>query len=201
MPLSACSLTTASEPSSSPTASAPEETPDAEPAEETPDAASSRFTFEDGTTLTGSSQIQWGDGLYADDGWELTSPDDGNGNWGYTTVDGSCAVAFWQGTLDELTLSGDDSTDSDALIAFFLETTVEQVGEVAGDTELGYQTTGAGGLDARWVIGQQDDRTWSLIARSFSAAGVGVYLLVDCSGVDADPVISEVVGKTAVVIM
>src|SRR5690606_9171155 len=121
--------------------SSPEPTDDApvDAGGELPDT----LTFEAGALLPGSTYVEWSDGLMMDDGWDLTSPDTGNGTWGYTLVDGTCTAAFWQGTLDGLTPSGDDSTDSDAVIAFFLNAEVSDVTTAAKDTELSYQFGGA----------------------------------------------------------
>lgn len=199
LPMSACSLAIPSDASSTPTPSASSTT--APETGSTAAPAGSGFTFEDGTTLSSSAHIEWADGLFADDGWTLTAPDDGNGNWGYTSADGACTAAFWQGLLDGLTLTGDDSTNTDALLAYFLNAEVSDVTSAAYDQELSYQVAGSGGLEARAVVGQQDDRTWIITARAFGSAGVGVYTLVDCTGADAQAVVDEVNAQNAVVVI
>ncbi len=198
LPMSACSLTipegSGSEPGSS-ASTAPESSTKPSPA---PSAAG--FTFEDGASLSAANYIEWADGLFGDDGWTLTSPDDGNGNWGYTSIDGACTVAFWQGRLDGLTPAGDDSVDSDAVIAFFVNAERQQITDFGYDEELSYQIAGAGGLEARAILSEEDDRTWILAARAFGSAGVGLYTLVDCTGGDAQATFDEVVEKNAILI-
>ena len=159
---------------------------------------STSLSFEDGALLPADTYIEWGDGLMADDGWELSTPDTGTGTWGYTTVDDSCTATFWQGNMDGLTLAGDDAIDSDAVIAYFLNASVADVTAAATDTELSYQIGGAGGLEARTVAGQQDGRSWNVLARAFSGMGGAVYLVVDCAGSSTEPVLSEVIDKNAV---
>lgn len=177
--------------------SSPEPTTEGDPTTTDGDVPAT-LSFEDGALLPETAYIEWADGLMFDDGWEMTTPDTGTGNWGYTTADGTCTVAFWQGTLDGLTPTGDDSVDSDAVIAFFLDAEVADVTASATDAELSYQIGGAGGVDARSVVGQQDARTWSITARAFGQLGVGLYTLVDCTGGDFEATVAEVIEKNAI---
>lgn len=179
----------------------PEETVTPKPTEDADvdeDASGDGISFADGATLPGSTYIEWGDGLFADDGWDLTSPDNGTGGWGYTSADGACTASFWQGTTEGLTLAGDDSTDSDAVLGYVLEAATADVTAVATDTELGYLVGGSGGVDARMVKGEDGDRNWAIVARSFTAVGVGLYVIVDCTGGDFDTALDEVVEKNAI---
>ncbi|MGM7699064.1 hypothetical protein [Microbacterium sp. A84] len=209
LPLSGCLFS--SIPSEAPSAEEPISTPSPseeatveEPAddesEETYSDVPATLSFADGALLPDSTYIEWADGLMFDDGWEITTPDTGNGTWGYTTTDGTCTASFWQGTLDGLTPTGDDSADTDAVIAFFLDAEVADVTAAATNTELSYQVGGAGGLDARSIGGQQDDdaRTWSMTARAFGHVGAGVYTLVDCTGGDFDATVAEVIAQNAI---
>jgi hypothetical protein len=206
LPLSGCLAASippeapiAEEPISTPSPS--EEAPVEEPTDEEPEGdVPATLSFADGALLSDSTYIEWADGLMFDDGWEITTPDTGNGTWGYTTTDGTCTAAFWQGTLDGLTPTGDDSADTDAVIAFFLDADVAEVTAAATDAELSYQVGGAGGVDARSAGGQQDEtRTWSITARAFSQVGAGVYTLVDCTGGDFDAAVAEVIAQNAIV--
>lgn len=198
LPLSGCLY--GSIPSGSPTTDAPEPNP----TQSTPDAEGDlpeTLAFEDGAMLPESAYIEWGDSLMADDGWEVTSPDDGNGTWTYGTADGTCTAQFWQGfTGDVETEPGNDSVSSDAILATILQTDVASVTEHAVDGAFSYQVGGNADVEQRQLAGEQDDRAWTMAARAFTATGVGVYVIVDCTGGDVDAVFSEVVEKNAIVV-
>lgn len=197
LPLSGCLY--ASIPSGGQVTSEPVDTPSpTATADDEVVATGEGLSFADGATLSSGTYIEWSDGFFTDDGWDLTSPDDGAGNWGYTSVDGACTVSFWQGLTDGLTLVGDDSNDSDALLGYVLSAPTAEVTAAAADAELSYLTPGAGGLDARVIRGEEDGRTWTVTARSFTAVGVGLYVIVDCTGGDFDAAADAVVDKSAV---
>ncbi|MGO1803101.1 MAG: hypothetical protein ACTHZW_10860 [Microbacteriaceae bacterium] len=159
------------------------------------------LTFDDGALLPESVYIEWGDGLLTDDGWEVVSPDDGNGTWTYGTVDGTCTAQFWQGlTGDVETTPGDDSASSDAILATLLQTDAASVTPSASDGAFSYQIDGNADVEHRRLLGQQDDRDWIMAARAFTATGVGVYLIVDCTGGDANAVFAEVTDSNPVVV-
>ncbi|MFS0853701.1 hypothetical protein [Microbacterium sp. 179-I 3D4 NHS] len=176
------------------TTPAPSDTPDA--VEELP----ASLTFADGQDLPVTAYIEWGDGLISDDGWEVDAPDDGNGNWSYITRDGTCTAQFWQGTLGDVAVAGDDSATSDAIIATIVGATREEVATYGTDGELGYQAGGVGGVDARQVSGEDGDRTWIMTARGFSRLGVGLYVIADCTGADVEAILGEITEKNAVVV-
>ena len=174
-------------------------TPTAEVDDEVVDTGAG-LSFADGAALSSDTYVEWSDGFFMDDEWELTSPDDGAGHWGYTATEGACTVSFWQGLTDGLALVGDDSTDSDALLGYVLDAPTADVTAAAADAELSYLTPGAGGLDARVIRGEEDDgRVWTITARSFTAVGIGVYVIVDCTGGDFDAAADDVVEKNAVI--
>ena len=186
----------AAEPSAS---SEPSETPSDEPS-----TSSETLTFAEGLDLTSSSFVQWGDGLMVDDEWKVASPDDGNGNWSYSTLDDSCTVHFWQGTLGSgIAVPGDDSATTDALIAAILGGAPADVTPNAKNGELSYQLGGSGGVDARQVIGEETGRTWIMTARGFSQVGAGLYMIADCTGTQADveAIIDQVNAKSAVIVV
>lgn len=176
--------------------SAPEPTESASAAEKPPET----LTFEDGALLPESVYIEWGDSLMTDEGWEVTSPDDGNGGWIYGTLDGTCTAQFWQGfTSDIQTTPGDDSGSSDAILAALLQTDAATVTQHATDGAFSYQIGGNADVANRQVTGQQDGREWIMAARAFTATGVGAYVIVDCTGGDVNAVFTEVVEKNAII--
>lgn len=135
-----------------------------------------------------------------DDGWEVTASDDGNGGWAYGTIDGTCTAQFWQGyTSDVPVTPGDDSASSDAILAVLLQTDAATITPNAVDGAFNYQVAGNADVAHRQITGQDGDRTWIMAARAFATPGLGVYLIVDCTGADAEAVLSEVVEKNAIV--
>jgi hypothetical protein len=176
----------------------PTDDPVDEPTEEPVDGMS----FADGATLSPSSYVEWGDGFFADDSWKIVKPDDGNGGWTYGTVDGTCTAQFWQGHIDNIMTAGDDSVSSDAIMATFLEggATTADITPLASTSGFSYQTAGNTAVENRMVSGSGDGVEWTLAARAFTAVGVGLYVVVDCTGGDVDAVWDEVVSKNAIVI-
>ena len=201
LPLSGCLFS--SIPTETPTIEDPIATP--EPTEddsvETGGDLPSALSFEDGTLLPETAFIEWGDGLMTDDGWEVTSPDDGNGGWAYGTVDGTCTAQFWQGiTSDVATTPGDDRASSDAILGVLLQAAAAEISPHAVDGAFTYQMGGARDVAVRQLTGEQDGRTWIMSARAFTATGAGVYVIVDCTGGDANAVLEEVIEKNAILV-
>lgn len=199
IPLSGClaaQIPTEQPASADPTV-APSDAPAEEPAGELPSALS----FDEGQELPPTAYIEWGDALIADDGWVTASPDDGNGGWSYATADGACTAQFWQGlTSDVEVVAGDDSASSDAVLAVLLQATAAEVTPVATTGQFSYQVGGSGGVETRQVVGAEGTRTWVIAARAFSATGVGLSVIVDCTSGDASAVLAEVAEKNAVVV-
>lgn len=160
------------------------------------------MTFADGADVPASAYIQWSDGLMFDDGWTSVTPDDGNGRWTDGTVDGTCTAEFWQGfTSDVATTPGDDSVSSDAMIAQLLsDATTAEITPLATTVQLGYQVSGEPVVDARQVTGAGEGREWTITARAFTATGVGLYVIVDCTGGDIAATFADIVDKNAVLI-
>lgn len=181
---------------------APTASPTDEPADETSGDLPATLTFADGNVLPSTAYIQWGDGLIADDGWTTVQPDDGNGGWIYGTADGLCTAQFWQGLIPDVpTVPGDDSASSDAMLAVILgETDTAAISTAATTSAFSYQVGGNADVESRQLVGDAGDRQWSMAARAFTATGVGLYVIVDCSGGDADAVMAEVIDKNAIVV-
>lgn len=176
--------------------------PTDDPVDEPTEEPVAGMSFADGATLSPSSYVEWGDGFFADDSWKIVKPDDGNGGWTYGTVDGTCTAQFWQGHIDNIMTAGDDSVSSDAMMATFLEggATTADITPLASTSGFSYQTAGNTAVENRMVSGSGDGVEWTLAARAFTAVGVGLYVVVDCTGGDIDAVWDEVVSKNAIVI-
>lgn len=176
------------------TTPAPEET-------STADGIPTTLSFDDGLSLPSTAYIQWGDGLLVDEGWEMASPDDGQGNWSYATVDGSCTAHFWQGTIGaDMQVAGDDSATSDSVIAAVLGGSPEDITPNATTGAFSYQVGGNDAVENRQVVGQDTGRTWIMAARAFSEVGVGLYVIVDCTTGDPAAVLAEIADTNSVVV-
>lgn len=163
--------------------------------------APSTLSFDDGALLPETAYIEWGDGFMTDNGWEVTAPDNGNGSWTYGTVDGVCTAEFWQGLASDVpTTPGDDSASSDAILGVLLQADASEVTPHAVDVSFTYQMGGGRDVDFRQLTGEQDGRTWIISARAFTATGGGLYVIVDCTGGDANAVLEEVIEKNAIIV-
>lgn len=182
-------------------ASTPAPMPDESPSISSDDDLPTTMSFDDGGSLPATAYIQWGDGLLTDDGWEIASPDDGNGNWSYATVDGSCTAHFWQGLIgDDILVAGDDSATSDAVIATVLGGTPDDITPNATTGSFSYQIGGNDTVENRQVVGQDTGRSWIIAARAFSAVGVGLYVIADCTTGDPAVALAEIADRNAIVI-
>lgn len=198
LPLSGCVF--GSIPTESPAADKPSSSPEPSEDGQTESDLPATLTFEEGNQIPESAHIEWGDGLMTDDGWESVSPDDGNGGWEYGTADGTCTAKFWQGyTSDVEVAPGDDSTSSDAVLGVLLQSDAATVSPHATDGAFSYQVGGNTDVANRQITGQEGDRTWIMAARAFATPGVGVYVIVDCTGGDVNAVLAEVIEKNAII--
>lgn len=162
---------------------------------------SSTLTFEEGLDLPRSARIEWGDGFIADDGWEIVSPDDGNGGWTYGTIDGTCTVRFWQGNIADLpVVPGDDSASSDAILGLLLQVPTADITPLATTGEFSYFSGGTGGVEMRQVVGQEGSRSWLMAARAFTQTGASLYTIVDCTAGDAEATMDAVNDANAIVV-
>ncbi|PRA79768.1 hypothetical protein [Microbacterium sp. MYb66] len=163
--------------------------------------AGSTLTFAEGLDLPSTAYIEWGDGLLTDDTWETISPDDGNGGWTYGTVDGTCTAQFWQGLISDVpVVADDDSASSDAILGVLLQTPTAEITPLANTGEFSYLVGGTGGVENRWVAGEDGDRSWIMAARAFTRTGVGLYVIVDCTGADPEATMDAVNEANAIVV-
>lgn len=200
LPLSGCLY--AQIPVNTPDGDGPDPAPTASPTEQASGDLPSSLTFAAGADLPASAYIEWGDGFVVDDGWKIVKPDDGNGGWTYGTIDDTCTAQFWQGLIPDVpTVAGDDSVSSDAMLAVILgEADAAAITPLATTGAFSYQIGGNADVENRQVEGEAGDRRWSMAARAFTATGVGLYVIVDCTGGDIDATMAEVIDKNAVVV-
>ncbi|WP_091227850.1 hypothetical protein [Microbacterium sp. 3J1] len=204
LPLSGCLY--AQIPDAGSTGDGPAPTPSASPSDDTTEEPTGdlppTMTFADGNDLPATAYVQWGDGLIADDGWTTVAPDDGNGGWTYGTADGLCTAEFWQGLIPDVpTVPGDDSASSDAMLAVILgEADASAISAAVTTAAFSYQVGGNTDVESRQLVGDAGARQWMMATRAFTATGVGLYVIVDCTGGDVAAVMAEVVDKNAVVI-
>lgn len=200
LPLSGCLY--AQIPVNVPDGDGPDPSPTAEPTDEPSGDLPAALSFDEGADLPSTAYIQWGDGLIADDGWKVVKPDDGEGGWTYGTVDDTCTAQFWQGLIPDVpTVPGDDAASSDAMLAVILgEDDATEITPAATTGAFSYQIGGNAAVENRQLDGVAGERKWSIAARAFTATGVGLYVIVDCTGGDVAATLAEVVDKNAVVV-
>ncbi|MGJ0389775.1 hypothetical protein [Microbacterium sp. CGR1] len=200
LPLSGCLY--AQIPVNTPDGDGPDPAPTASPTEQPSGDLPSSLTFAAGADLPTTAYIQWGDGFVVDDGWKIVKPDDGNGGWTYGTIDDTCTAQFWQGLIPDVpTVAGDDSVSSDAMLAVILgEADAAAITPLSTTGAFSYQIGGNADVENRQVEGEAGERKWSMAARAFTATGVGLYVIVDCTGGDIDATMAEVIDKNAVVV-
>ena len=200
LPLSGCLY--AQIPVNTPDGDGPDPAPTASPTEQPSGDLPVSLTFAEGADLPATAYIQWGDGFVVDDGWKIVKPDDGNGGWTYGTIDDTCTAQFWQGLIPDVpTVAGDDSVSSDAMLAVILgEADAAAITPLSSTGAFSYQIGGNTDVENRQVEGEAGERKWSMAARAFTATGVGLYVIVDCTGGDIDATMAEVIDKNAVVV-
>lgn len=177
------------------------EPPTAEEPTEQDGSLPTTLSFEDGALLPATAHVEWGDGLMADDGWQVTTADDGNGGWAYGTVDDTCAAQFWQGLASDVpTTPGDDRASSDAILGVLLQSDAASVAPHAVDGAFTYQLGGEREVAFRQLTGEQGGHDWIMSARAFTATDAALYVIVDCAGGDANAVLDEVIEKNAILV-
>jgi hypothetical protein len=183
-----------------PSASKPAARPEPEPSITITDKGKiGAMSFADGDALAASAIPQWSDGLLADDGWTLTTPDTGAGRWGYTTADGTCTASFWQGRILDMAAE-DDLTASDFILATLLKVDVAALEGRIDDGTIGYMFPDNPVAEYRYLQGSEPGRSWVIVARGFAQTKSALYFDVDCASDRAAEVSREVVSKTAIAV-
>lgn len=160
----------------------PEPTPAPRPIKTLVSEGEGSMTFADGTTVDPGALIEWGDRLMLDKGWTLTSPDDGQGNWAYTTVDEACWVSFFQGK-DPRFESADDRTSSLQVLAFLNNLEYAELEQYAEHvTEGQFQYITSGGRDVDFVsIDTHTPSVWKRTSvRYFNQTNSALFIDMRC---------------------
>lgn len=161
------------------------------------------LTFAGGSKLTAATLPQIVETLAADQKWKLTTPDDGNGNWGYTGVDGRCVIHFTQQMLVDgvAVIPGDDRATTDNYLDYVFASEGKRVAAGASDSTVpfGLEEQGAT-AQARVLTGTGDDGTqWATYVRAFAGPGVGVVVDISCTpGADVTSTIHDVLADVTI---
>lgn len=160
------------------------------------------LTFADGDALTPGTRVEWGDSLFAKEGYTLSIPDDGNGSWGYTQDATQCTILFWQGSYTGAD-AADDRGLSDSLLATWLEATLDEVTTYADDDVVGYQLGGNGAADVRIIAsGSETDGETVSAARGIRSLEAGFLVDVSCpAGQDADAVYFDLADESLALVL
>lgn len=139
------------------------------------------LTFERGASLEPGMVTQWSDGLRDEQGWRMSSPDDGQGNWSYATRDGTCVARFWQGHVEDMAAT-DDLKASDFVLASVIEADPEELEGKVSTGAFSHRLSGLGSVDNRYLHGTFDDGvSWNIAARGFAATRSAVIVDVKCA--------------------
>jgi hypothetical protein len=162
-----------------------------------PDSNSGDVTFAAGAELSKESDISWGDGLMADDGW-VKVPSEHPGRWSYVNTQGTCTAAFRGGVLGDAG-GMDDLAATDALIA-------QQSGEDFLGPEmltdgwfLRYEQPDAV-VEHRQFSYTFNEFGYFMAARAFVQPDYSVWVIVTCEGEPVGAVAEEVLSKNMIAV-
>ena len=184
---------TTAEPSAEPT-----EDPDRDPS----DVSSGGISWAEGATLsTGDAFPQWADSVVSDQDWELTSPDNGEGQWGYTSTSTGCTLTFIQTHADPAARTGNDREGTLHSLTTFLSTvgdySPEKVEAAAQEQPMSYGTSGStAGVDGLQVTA----RSGVIWARTFVKADVTLLLVGACDDPKDLPRVTKTIDSQAIIV-
>ncbi|WP_161580494.1 DUF4190 domain-containing protein [Subtercola vilae] len=163
------------------------------------------LTFEAGQSLPATTIPQFADGFITSTGWSVSSPDDGQGNWSYTSSDKQCTVKFHQGLLGSkvTTVPGDDQATTDAYLIYVDNATASDVDQYAETDYVGLGSADASySVDTRTLTGTDSNGShWITAARAFASTGTGMYLDLTCQpATDLTSIYYDVLAKAAIVV-
>ncbi len=157
----------------------------------------SDVTFAEGATLDPRTDISWGDGLVADEGWRAQLSQH-PGRWSYVNTAGTCTASFRGGVLGEAN-GMDDREATDALIAY-----------QSGDDFLGADFLSDGvfvrygssdsSVEHRQFSYTVNEFGYFMAARAFVQADYSVWVIVTCEGEPVGPVAQEVLSKNVIAV-
>lgn len=176
-----------------PSVSASKTTPRPTPSATQTVAPFSELTFAAGADLDPAEwSVSWDDKFQIDDDFSVLSPDDGNGSWSYVDNTTGCGISFYQGSITDIELTGDDGVDTDRMLTAILGAsmpgvTFEDVQANAGNDSF-LQAQPGGMVEIRSIGGTTaEGGTWLDSARMFSALDTGTYVSIQCpSGQNAN---------------
>lgn len=169
------------------------------PTESTASEGDGDLTFERGADIKPGTITQWSDGMVDEEDWQLSSPDNGQGGWAYSTTDGACTASFWQGAVHDM-VAEDDREASDFLLAALLNVKPADLQGKIGDGTFSHRVSGQGSVDQRFVQGKVDDgTTWIFAARGFAQTKSAVYVDVRCTTGDVSKAAALVWKENAVI--
>lgn len=177
---------------------ATEETSEPTPQQTVAPEAHSTMTFEDGANLGADSFVQWGDGLMFDDGWAVSSPDNGQGQWAYGSADGACNASFYQGIETSLIGSENDYEATVSALVMLLESDRATVEEHMSEGTFSFQAPGAREAAHLSVDGEDEYGPWNLAVRAFAQTGAVLYVNMACADGSIDERTDEVYNKNLV---
>jgi hypothetical protein len=155
------------------------------------------LTFADGAGLTADSDISWGDGLYADEGWTAV-PSDHPGRWSYVNASGTCAAAFRGGVLGEAG-GMDDREATDAVLEH--QAGADWLGpELLSDGIFLPHEQSYPAVAQRQFSYTVNEYGYFMAARAFAQADYSVWVIVTCEGEPVGPVAQEVLSKNVIAV-
>ncbi|SEI01526.1 MULTISPECIES: DUF4190 domain-containing protein [unclassified Leifsonia] len=190
---------------STPQASAtaePHEDATAEPGSGEADSSDGGISWEGGASLsTADGFPQWADSVMSNRDWKLTSPDNGEGQWGYTSSSTGCTLDFSQTRIDP---AADTRTDRDAtlysltqILAIAGNYTPAQVKAAATEQPMAYGFGGSKALVDGLQVTASKGVVW---ARTIAKADVTLVILGGCSSPDDLPELTRTLQSQAIVI-
>ena len=162
------------EPTEAPTSAEP--TPTEEPAPVTLDLSlAANPVFPDGTTP------QISESFLGESEWTYSSPDDGQGHWGYSETATGCTVDFYQHHLSPaVTGTADDTAATVADLAEFLGVTPTDLEPNTNTVSWTATDTLGNGVETLSVLQSNDSSTRFTMGRAFRSAGIGVIAVATC---------------------
>lgn len=143
---------------------------------------------------------QIAEGFLGESTWTYSSPDDGQGHWGYTEDATGCTLDFYQNQLSPAAAAGADDTAA----------TVTHLAELLGVTATDLQTNAnavtwasdspiGNDVETLSVLQSSDVSTRFTMGRAFRSAGAGMAAVIVCpTNEQAVAVSAQVIAQASV---
>lgn len=139
-------------------------------------AGTGLMTFE--ADLDPAAIPEWGDPYALDEGYELSSPDTGQGSWGYTEKSTGCQIHFFQGAVSGIDTTAGDEVASADVLALLEKIDPETARATAGSV---YIANAMGGQVQFRALSYDVSGGQAIVAvRAFGTAGRALYVRVGC---------------------